>query len=404
MTKISKTKINARRKEQSAERKVKSAQRQLSHAQLETQIAELEAQIALLKGESQTREDGRLPTAEGKKKSAASSPEGRIPLPTPVLGVPTTMGDSVFLRWGEIPGANSIEVQLAYDAEFTKPSGFVTVDGTRTWATLTEMPPDATFFFRLIAVGDGTNNSAYSNVRSVRTLPEGMAGTSDEIPARLQSWLDALRGVDEQFFSSLSQFANVTLTPAERRRALGSGVRRYGFIDKVSDTAEEFPQFWPAYFDDQETLKERLREIEVLRNLLVFFESGARVVLDMLLTAGNDAFQIACVYYRSVRNAAREQNPEGEAVFQLLRLFWNRRRSLAEEPTERQLLRDASALMHGKKEGKIFLKNESPTTSGGVHVVIDDTVSRAAGRNTPSRGGARGIDRSPGVVQRGETE
>ena len=51
MTKMSKVKINARRKEQSTERKVKSAQRQLSHVQMEAQIAALEAQIALLKGE-----------------------------------------------------------------------------------------------------------------------------------------------------------------------------------------------------------------------------------------------------------------------------------------------------------------------------------------------------------------
>ena len=51
MTKMSKVKINARRKEQSAERKVKSAQRQLSHAQMEAQIAALEAKIALLTGE-----------------------------------------------------------------------------------------------------------------------------------------------------------------------------------------------------------------------------------------------------------------------------------------------------------------------------------------------------------------
>ena len=64
-----------------------------------------------------------------------------------------------------------------------------------------------------------------------------------------------------------------------------------------------------------------IREIEALHNLLLAFETGSRSILDMLLTAGNDAFQLANTYYRSVRNAAREQNPEAEAVFRMLQLF-----------------------------------------------------------------------------------
>ena len=75
------------------------------------------------------------------------------------------------------------------------------------------------------------------------------------------------------------------LTTAERKRLRGSGVRRFGFIDKVSDTAEAYPQFWPTsvngedgHVDFQDKLKESLREIEVLRNMLVWFRYALRVV------------------------------------------------------------------------------------------------------------------------------
>jgi len=298
-----------------------------------------------------------------------------------VLAALTTMGDSVFVRWGEVPGAATIEIQLAYDAEFTKPSGFVAVDGERTWATLTDLPPETTFFIRLIAIGDGTNNSVYSNVRSIRTLPEGMAGTNDEIATNLQTWLDALRAVNDQYFTSLPQVVALNLTPAERRRLLGSGVRRYGFIDKVSDVAEEYPQFWPASIhgegdlaDFQDKLKGRLREIEVLRNVLVYLQTTAREAGDLLLLAGNDAFRLAGAYYTSVRAAAGSNQSGAAHLYELLKLFWNKRRSKSssEEPTIPEVLRDASGLLRGRKDGTVRITHESPTLLGGRHEVVDD--------------------------------
>ena len=67
MTKRSKIKINARRKEQSAERKVKRVQRRLSQALMEAQIASLEARIALLE------EEGQVPSAKRKVQSEVQS-------------------------------------------------------------------------------------------------------------------------------------------------------------------------------------------------------------------------------------------------------------------------------------------------------------------------------------------
>ena len=99
----------------------------------------------------------------------------------------------------------------------------------------------------------------------------------------------------------------------------------------------------------------------MLRNLMIYFESGSRAVLDMLLTAGNEAFQLANMYYKSVHNAARMQLPDAEAVYRMLRLFWKRRSRTSEEPTERAELlvgvpteRDFKRLEHGTADGEII--------------------------------------------------
>ena len=135
-------------------------------------------------------------------------------------------------------------------------------------------------------------------------------------------------------------------------------MRRYGYIDKVSDVAVEHPQFWLAFVTDQGELKDLLREIEVLRNLAILFRHGVRVVEDRLLIVGDAVFRVANAYYNTVRAAARNNASGAEQVFQMLQLFW-RRRLAAAEPTEREVMRDFKALLRGTKDGRLVIESES---------------------------------------------
>jgi len=164
------------------------------------------------------------------------------------------------------------------------------------------------------------------------------------------------------------------LTTAERRRLLGSGVRRYGFIDKVSDVAGANPEFAPPFFSDT-VLKDKIREIEILRNISVALNQMTRITDDVLLQLSDDAFQLALGYYNTVREAARRRQPGAQAIFNLLRAFFNRPRRTGGEPTEQEVERDVHALLHGKKDGEIVIKNERPHVSGGVHEVVDEVHS-----------------------------
>jgi len=222
----------------------------------------------------------------------------------------------------------------------------------------------------------------------------------------LQTWLNEQHVMFENFAELIPQLETTELSSADRRRLNGSGVRRYGFIEKTADIAGEFPQIWPGLVDDNGKLKELVGEIEVLRNLFVWFRYLSRVVQDLLLIAGDDAFRLSGSYYAAARDGARRKNPEAAAVYDMLKLFWRKRRRTNEEPTEKEIERDFKRLMHGKADGAMAIANtelsgrstDVPRMTGGMREVFDDVQSRVAGRNAPgARGGMK-------VVERGEVE
>ena len=182
---------------------------------------------------------------------------------------------------------------------------------------------------------------------------------------------DAITEVNA-IISRLQGATGDALSPNQRRTKRSAGVRNYGFMDKVSDIATANPEFVPGFFSVLE-MKNLIRHIELLRDLAVALERLLRLVRDEQLLASDETFNMALMYYNSVRDLARRRVPGAEAVFRELQLFFRRRRTTAAEPTEKQVLRDVKAGLHGKKDVDIRIKHESPHTVGGEHIVIDET-------------------------------
>ena len=220
----------------------------------------------------------------------------------------------------------------------------------------------------LVASGQETPSLATSHW-PLATVPPNDPATF------LQTWLEEQQIMFRNFAELVPQLDSTVLNTTERRRLNGSGVRRYGFIDKVSDVAEEYPQFWPGsvqgIVDLQDPMKDRLREIEVLRNLLIWLRYVTRIAGDLLLIAGDDAFRMANTYYTTVQSAARNQTPGAQQVLEMIALYWKRPRRITGEPTQRQAERDFRGVLHGKKDGTVSATHESPVLLGGVHEVID---------------------------------
>ena len=65
----------------------------------------------------------------------------------------------------------------------------------------------------------------------------------------LQTWLHEQQIMFENFTELVPQLETTELNTAARLRLNGSGVRRYGFIEKVFEVSADFPQFWPPFGD-----------------------------------------------------------------------------------------------------------------------------------------------------------
>ena len=303
---------------------------------------------------------------------------GPNPLPAPTLVIMSVSSNSILVDWDKVANANGYIIEVANDSLFTNPVS-LTIAATETSWNIDGLNANTTYYIRVMATGTGANaNSGYSNVQSITTLNDGPGGMSDGMVGDLQHWMDELQTLFQNVATLVPQLDNTVLSSVERRRVLGSGVRRYGHIEKVYEVSQEFPQFWPAFLEDGK-LNERIREIDVLRNLLILFQYYSRVVGDLLLLAGHDAFRMANSYYTTVRDAARRGVPEAVQVFDRLQLFWKRRRRTTEEPTVHELERDVHALLHGTKDGMISVSNESDQVVKGEKVFVDHTFPKPRG-------------------------
>ena len=162
------------------------------------------------------------------------------------------------------------------------------------------------------------------------------------------------------------------LSTSERRMLQGAGARRYGLIDKISDIISTNPQFIPSNVNETQ-YKELMRRFEIVRNMSLVTRQLLRLLLDIQLVMGDEAYRLALSYYGAVRDAAKRRVLGAQELFNILRQFFVSLRRSKNEPTEQEEERDFRALLHGVKDGKIIIENERPHLTGGKHIVVDET-------------------------------
>ena len=167
------------------------------------------------------------------------------------------------------------------------------------------------------------------------------------------------------------------LTPAERKRLRGAGTRIYGFIDRTMDYAMEYPEYVPSAFDIA-ALRRAKVNIEVLRDIQILSEQINKLVADGLLVNGNAAYNQALIYYNSVRELSKRNIPGATELYEHLNSIFKPKRRADRPETEKEEVRDASKLIHGKADGEMIIRNERPHMTGGIHEVIDDTHKNTA--------------------------
>ena len=166
------------------------------------------------------------------------------------------------------------------------------------------------------------------------------------------------------------------LTGAERNRLIGVKARNFGFITKSWEIIDARPEFLPPQFsmEDMSTLVNNLNRA---RDLSTLIEQLQRLVDDYMMTVGSTAFRDALRIYGQLQAMHRAKVPGATEIFKQLQQFFTlRRRRGANQPTEAEMERDFRRVLHGKADGEIFVKNESPRMTEGVHEVVDEVGKR----------------------------
>jgi hypothetical protein len=210
-------------------------------------------------------------------------------------------------------------------------------------------------------------NTVHSD--SARNVESKAAKAAEEKDFETRALIRKLEELMEDFKEEQQIGSNLTGT--DRRRLIGAGVRNYGFIDKSFDIARDNPQFMPPNFD-LTLLNWNMHELEDFRQLMWVLQQFTQAASNAFLLQADACYRDALRIYGSLQEQTRNKVPGAEPLFQALRTFFSRsRRQPADEPTEMELERDIKQLLHGKADGEIVIKNESPRAQGGVHEVID---------------------------------
>jgi hypothetical protein len=167
------------------------------------------------------------------------------------------------------------------------------------------------------------------------------------------------------------------LRALDRKRLNGVGIKTQGFIERAYEYAQTNPEFLPHYL----TLDRFGEDNAYFVNFRNLFDTGKQIqeiIWNITLQSADIVYTDALEFYASVREAAKRRVDAAETMFKDLELFFKRKKTTAEEPTEKELKRDINSLLHGKRDGKVVVENIKPKTTGGARKVVDEHFTESA--------------------------
>ena len=207
----------------------------------------------------------------------------------------------------------------------------------------------------------------------LEVLHAGIAGSGKSVEAVLQRLEEATQMALELRNELATLHPHrLELSPAERHRLMGSGMKRFGFIAKAAEMMRVSTEFVPPFLDSQK-MAETIEQLEAVRNLDAILQQAVRLNGDALLLLGDNAYRMARMYYGSVREAASRRIQGAAELFHILQGFFRRKRQAAKEPTEKETISHLKGLMHNQREGEIIVKNDGDRIVSGKQTVMDDT-------------------------------
>jgi len=187
----------------------------------------------------------------------------------------------------------------------------------------------------------------------------------------LNDLVEDLGLVMESFMETVNLYDN--LTPKERERLIGAGVRNYGFIEKTRDIARDNPAFLPPNFDIRQ-FSNTLNEFDQVRQFYLVAEKLQSIASDKMLLLSSELYRESLRVYNTLREQARARVAGARDLFMALEPFFKRRRNPEKPETQKQEIHKAISMIKGKTEGEMIIKNIKPKKTGGVREVVEEEL------------------------------
>jgi hypothetical protein len=174
------------------------------------------------------------------------------------------------------------------------------------------------------------------------------------------------------------------LRSQDRQRHNGVGLKRQGFVDAAFRLSSKFPQYFPHWLNTAK-FKKDIELFNAVKSLIDVCRSLEEKAWNINIEASDMIYTNSLEYYSQVKDAAERRIDAAEAIYEELNGFFKNMRphGTEDQPTEKEIKRDEDALMHGRKDGELIIRNVRPKTTGGRREVIDETFrDRASFKDT----------------------
>jgi hypothetical protein len=184
------------------------------------------------------------------------------------------------------------------------------------------------------------------------------------------------------------------LRALDRMRHNGVGLKRLGFIEAAFRISKQFPQYFPHWLWTGKFSNDLLL-FRSIRSLVEACRSLEEKAWNINVESSDMIYTDALEYYAQVQNAAERRIDAAESIYAELHGFF---RNLGHTenldlggaaPTQKRTKRDGNALMKGKKDGEIIIKNISPKIMRGTREIIDRTFNDSASFKETDEGGIK---------------
>jgi hypothetical protein len=160
------------------------------------------------------------------------------------------------------------------------------------------------------------------------------------------------------------------LSPQDRRRLNGAGAATLGFINEAYNSAQVSSELLPHHVPLGK-FREDYERLRQLQSVLAKCDQTRVLLWNITLQAADTAYSDALSFYGSAFQSAKRKVETAKAVYKGLFPFFKKTKRAGAAPAQKEVTRDFNAVLRGKKDGEVTVRNVKPKVIKGRREAVD---------------------------------